>query len=90
MTQCFECGSYMIRKCPSCEAVSAREALDEARAEGRRAGIEEAIVYLSARSIELFEVYDTTKIERRCDIYDIRNGEAEHCLGLVKTLLEAK
>ena len=57
---------------------------------GRRAGIEEAIAYLSARSQELLYVCNTTKLERRCDIYDIRHREAEHCIGLVKTLLEAK
>ena len=65
MTQCFECGTHMIRKCPSCEAVSAREALDEARADGRRAGIEEVIATIHrATTFDLADVEQLTRVLR--------------------------
>ena len=89
-------GDYPCRSCALSPCGSERDfwlpsGHSEALLElGRRAGIEEAIADLSARSKELFGVYDTTKIDRRCDIYEIRHGEAEHCVGLVKALLEAK
>ena len=63
MSQCFECGTRMVSKCPSCEAVSAREALDEARADGRRTGIEEAI-----STIQRTTVYDLAVVEQLTQI----------------------
>ena len=59
MTRCKECGSIEKRRCPSCESVDADEMLLEAREEGRRAGIEEAIA-----TIQRTTVYDLADVER--------------------------
>lgn len=57
---------------------------------GRRAGLYAVIAQLMARKQQLFEVYNAAKIERICDIYDIKYHEAEACLGIVTAALGAK
>ena len=59
MTRCKECGSIEKRRCPSCESVDADEMLREAREEGRREGVEEAIA-----TIQRTPVYGLTNAQQ--------------------------